>query len=73
MKPPVCGGAARLRGWRAMSGESIDLGVGDSVVTAWRLRRADAAFIDPMLQRRIADAEALGGGANGEKSHIDPF
>ena len=60
MNPPVAASAARP-GWRrVVSRESIDFGVRDPVVTAGRLRRADAAFVDPMLQRRVADAEAFG-------------
>ena len=32
-------------------------------------RRADSAAVDPLLQRRVADAEPLRGGANGQEGH----
>ncbi len=51
--------------------EPLDLGFGDAMVAAARGVCADLALIDPLLQRGIADAEALGGLSDGQQGHMD--
>ena len=60
--PPRLGGGRRRE-------QAIDLRVGDAVVPAARDARAHAAFVDPVLQRRVADAEPRGRLPDGEECH----
>jgi hypothetical protein len=47
----------------------LDFSIRHSVVTAARANGADRALVYPLLEGRIADAEAFCGGAYGEKYH----
>jgi hypothetical protein len=53
-------------------GETVDFGVGNPMMAARCLSGPDPAFVDPVLERRVTDAETLGSGADGQESHIDP-
>jgi hypothetical protein len=59
----------RGAGRRSPGRQPVDLDVGNPVVTARGLRGPHAALINPLLERRIADAQPRGGGANGQKCH----
>jgi hypothetical protein len=52
-------------GRRLSCKKALDLGFRKAVVTAFGLRRADFALIDPLLERRISNTQTLGGGSDG--------
>jgi hypothetical protein len=51
--------------WRLPRKKALDLCFREAVVTAFGLRRADLALIDPLLERRISNTQPLGGGSDG--------
>jgi hypothetical protein len=52
-------------GGRLSRKEALDLGFSKAVVTAFGLRRADFALIDPLLERRISNTQPLCSGSDG--------
>ena len=59
----------RRRGRIAARDQPLDFGVGDSMMPARGRRRANGAAVDPLFQRRVADAETLRRGANSQECH----
>jgi hypothetical protein len=51
--------------------EAIDLGFRDAVMPTRGVRRAHYALMNPLLERRVAHAEAMGRCACGEECHVD--
>src|SRR5262249_51464726 len=60
--------STRRRGMRRE--EPIDFGFREPVVAAGGFRRPDLSLVDPLLQRGIADAHPLSGGAHGQERHV---
>ena len=51
--------------------QPIDFCLGQAVMAAGGLRRADLSLMNPLLQGRVADAHPLRGGAYGEERHLN--
>jgi hypothetical protein len=49
--------------------QAVDLGFRNAVVTAGGRGRTNATVVNPLLQRRVAHAEAICCSANGEEFH----
>src|SRR5436190_2874213 len=50
--------------------QAVDLGIGDTVMTAFGARGADATAADPALERGIPDAEFFRCSSSREKCHL---